>query len=71
MVLREPTQRPFINEGAASVLALPPLFCLRKSDEKGFMGLKIAVLFFYDKLYVLLGDRGFLGFKCAKIEGSI
>jgi len=45
---REPPQRPFTSEGAASVLALPPL-CLRKENDikrrKGFMGLKIAVLF--------------------------
>jgi hypothetical protein len=38
MVLREPTQRPFINEGAASVLALPPCFVCEKNDEKGLYG---------------------------------
>jgi len=56
MVLREPTQRPFINEGAASVLALPPLFCLRKENDikqgKGLYEPKIAVLFF-EQYFVL------------------
>jgi len=63
MVLREPPQRPFINEGAASVLALPPCFVCEKkmilSEERGFMSLKIAVLFLDSILYVLLGDRAF------------
>jgi len=45
---REPPQRPFTSEGAASVLALPPVVFAKKNDIKrrrGFMSLKIAVLF--------------------------
>jgi hypothetical protein len=64
MVLREPPQRPFINEGAASVLALPPFVFAKKNDikrRKGLYGPKIAFLFFEQYLYFLKEIVGFRG----------